>query len=191
MGDALSWPLAGVARPSAGKRRLRALKAVAGTAPAAAESVAWEDAAVEHVVTQAAGYPYFLQQFGQDAWNDAAGPNITLTDARVGVANGRAALDTGFFRIRWDRATPTEQRYLRAMAEDGDAGSGSGDVAGRLDRKITSLGPTRANLIAKGLVYAPEHCNRLADSRSSRPELFANALPRPSVHADSFFLDRT
>ena len=127
------------------------------TAPAAAESVAWDDAAVEHVVTQAAGYPYFLQQFGQDTWNDAAGPNITLTDARVGVANGRAALDTGFFRTRWDRATPAEQRYLRAMAVDGDAGSGSRDVASRLDRKITSLGPTRANLIAKGLAYAPEH----------------------------------
>jgi hypothetical protein len=127
------------------------------TAPAAAESVAWDDAAVEHVVTQAAGYPYFLQQFGQDTWNDAAGPNITLTDARVGVANGRAALDTGFFRTRWDRATPAEQRYLRAMAVDGDTGSGSRDVASRLDRKITSLGPTRANLIAKGLAYAPEH----------------------------------
>ena len=108
-------------------------------------------------MTQAAGYPYFLQQFGQDTWNDAAGPDIALTDARVGVSDGRAALDTGFFRTRWDRATPAEQRYLRAMAVDGDAGSGSGDVAGRLDRKITSLGPTRANLIAKGLVYAPEH----------------------------------
>lgn len=127
------------------------------TAPAAAESVAWEDAAVEHAVSQAAGYPYFLQQFGQDTWNEAAGPTITVTDARVGVANGRVALDTGFFRTRWDRATPAEQRYLRAMAVDGDVGSGSGDVAGRLDRKITSLGPTRANLIAKGLVYSPEH----------------------------------
>jgi hypothetical protein len=127
------------------------------TAPAAAESVAWEDAAVEHVVSQAAGYPYFLQQFGQDTWNEAAGPTITVADARVGVANGRLALDTGFFRTRWDRATRAEQRYLRAMAVDGDVGSGSGDVAGRLDRKITSLGPTRANLIAKGLVYSPEH----------------------------------
>lgn len=56
-----------------------------------------------------------------------------------------------------DRATRSEQRYLHAMADDGDLGSGSGDVATRLGRKITSLGPIRANLIAKGLIYAPEH----------------------------------
>jgi len=127
------------------------------TVPAAAESVTWDDDAVDHVVSQAAGYPYFLQQFGQETWNEAAGPTITLADARVGVAKGRAALDAGFFRTRWDRATPAEQRYLRAMAVDGDAGSGSGDVADRLNRKNTSLGPTRAHLIAKGLIYAPEH----------------------------------
>jgi hypothetical protein len=127
------------------------------TAPAAAESITWDDDAVEHVVTQAAGYPYFLQQFGQETWNEAAGPTITLAEARVGVAKGWAALDNGFFRTRWDRATFAEQRYLRAMAEDGDTGSRSGDVAGRLGRKITSLGPIRAKLIAKGLIYAPEH----------------------------------
>ena len=128
------------------------------TEPAAAEDVSWDLDAVEHIVRDAAGYPYFLQQFGQDTWNDAPGPHtITLTDARVGAARGRAALDAGFFRSRWDRATRSEQRYLRAMAEEGDLGSGSGEVATRLGRKATSLGPTRANLIAKGLVYAPEH----------------------------------
>jgi len=63
----------------------------------------------------------------------------------------------GFFRTRRERATSAEQRYLRAMAMDGDAGSGSGEVASRLDRKITSLGPKRANLIARGLVLAPGH----------------------------------
>ena len=78
-------------------------------------------------------------------------------DARVGVAAGRATLDAGFFRARWDRATRGEQQYLRAMAADGDAGSPSGEVASRLGKKIQSLGPVRANLIDKGLVYAPEH----------------------------------
>ncbi|HET7173651.1 MAG TPA: hypothetical protein VFI30_05185 [Nocardioidaceae bacterium] len=135
-----------------------ALAARALIEPAAEESVSWDLAAVQHVVASAAGYPYFLQQFGQDTWNEAPGPDaITLTDARVGAAQGRAALDAGFFRARWDRATRSEQHYLRAMARDGDGGSGSGEVANRLGRKVTSLGPTRANLIAKGLVYAPEH----------------------------------
>jgi hypothetical protein len=127
------------------------------TEPASVEGVSWADAAVAHVVREAAGYPYFLQQFGQDTWNEAAGPAITLVDARVGVATGRAALDAGFFRSRWDRATRSEQRYLTAMAANGDRGIGTGDVAARLSRQVTSLGPTRANLIAKGLIYAPEH----------------------------------
>lgn len=127
------------------------------TEPAAAEGVAWDDDAVTLVVGETAGYPYFLQQFGQDTWNDAPGPGVTLADARVGAARGRAALDDGFFRARWDRATRAEQRYLRAMASDGDAGSSSGEVATRLERGANSLGPARASLIAKGLVYAPEH----------------------------------
>ncbi|HET7475886.1 MAG TPA: ATP-binding protein [Dermatophilaceae bacterium] len=125
--------------------------------PATAEGVSWDRQAASLVVTETSGYPYFLQQFGQEAWNCAAGPDITLADARVGAARGRAALDNGFFRARWDRATRAEQAYLRAMALDGDAGSPSGEVAMRLGRKGTSLGPARASLIAKGLVYAPEH----------------------------------
>jgi hypothetical protein len=124
--------------------------------PAAIEGVAWDDDAINLVVREASGYPYFLQQFGQDTWNEASGPAIALADARVGAARGRAALDDGFFRARWDRATKAEQRYLRAMAADGDAGSSSGDVAARLGRSVTSFGPARASLIAKGLIFAPE-----------------------------------
>ena len=127
------------------------------TEPAATEDVAWEQDAVSFVVSEAFGYPYFLQQFGQDTWNAATGPELTLADARVGAAMGRAALDNGFFRARWERATRGEQRYLRAMSTDGDAGSSSGDVATRLGGGSSSVGPARANLIAKGLIYAPEH----------------------------------
>ncbi|WP_299166811.1 ATP-binding protein [uncultured Arthrobacter sp.] len=127
------------------------------TRPSADDGIDWERAAVELIVDESAGYPYFLQQFGQDTWNAAEGPNITYADARVGAARGRAALDSGFFRARWDRATRAEQSYLRAMAEDGDEGSSSGEIASRLGRSAASFGPIRASLIAKGLVYAPEH----------------------------------
>ncbi len=127
------------------------------TEPAVSEGVTWDDDAVTFVVEETSGYPYFLQQFGQDTWNDAPGPGVTLVDARLGAAKGRAALDGGFFRARWDRATPAEQRYLRSMATDGDEGSSSGDVAARLGRSVNSFGPARASLISKGLIYAPEH----------------------------------
>jgi len=127
------------------------------TKPSAEEDVSWEEAAVASLVKASAGYPYFLQQFGQDTWNEAAGPAVTYSDARVGIAKGEAALDSGFFRARWDRATRSEQLYMRAMAADGDDASTSAEVAARLDRAQASLGPSRAKLISKGLVYAPEH----------------------------------
>ncbi len=132
--------------------------ALALTEPARAESVAWDDDAAEHVLTAATGFPYFLQQFGKDSWDCATGSDrITLIDARVGAAIGQAALDTGFYRARWDRATRAEQRYLGAMAIDGDDGSTAAAVAGRMGRAVSSLSPTRANLISKGLIFAPEH----------------------------------
>ncbi len=132
-----------------------AREAISG--PSLAEGVGWDADAVEFLARESGGYPYFLQQYGQDTWNAAEAAPVGLADARVGAAAGRAALDAGFFRARWDRATPTEKSYLRAMAVDGDGGSGSGEVATRLNRRPAGLGPIRANLIAKGLVYAPEH----------------------------------
>ncbi|MDR1151840.1 MAG: hypothetical protein LBK72_05090 [Bifidobacteriaceae bacterium] len=131
--------------------------ALALTRPAQAEGAAWTDDGVAHVVRTASGYPYFLQQFGQDTWNRADDGVLTLAAARQGVAEGQRALDDGFFRTRWDRASPTEQAYLTAMVTDDGAGTPTGDVAARLGRRVTSLGPTRANLIAKGLIYAPTH----------------------------------
>ena len=128
------------------------------TEPAASEGVQWEHGAVQHVVAETGGYPYFLQQFGKEAWDEAEGVDaITVADARVGAARGQSVLDSGFFRARWDRATRAEQRYLRAMAQDGDAGSTAAAVAARLGRKVQSQGPARASLIGKGLIYAPEH----------------------------------
>lgn len=125
--------------------------------PAHDEGVAWSDSALDHVVRSSGRYPYFIQQFGQESWNAAEGVGIELGDARVGVAAGQGQLDNGFFRARWDRTTAAEKQYLRAMTPDGDEGIGSGEVASRLGRANSSLGPTRANLIHKGLIYAPDH----------------------------------
>lgn len=119
--------------------------------------VQWEEDAADLIVKESGGYPYFLQQFGQDTWNVASGDSVSQIDVIHGVADGRRQLDNGFFRVRWDRATHAEQEYMRAMAQDEDAGSSSGAVAARLKRTSSSLGPARANLISKGLVYAPEH----------------------------------
>ena len=131
--------------------------AVALTRPAADEGVAWTDEAATKVLDAAGGYPYFIQQFGQTTWNAAGESPIAVLDATEGLRTGWDLLDQGFFRARWERATPAERDYLAAMAVDGEEPSSTGEVAARLGKKLTSLGPTRANLIAKGLVYAPEH----------------------------------
>lgn len=105
----------------------------------------------------AGGYPYFLQEYGQAVWNLAPEKTFNADDAQAAVQYGLEHLDAGFFTSRWERATPAERRFLLAMAADHDAPSSTSDVARRLGLKITSLGPYRANLMSKGLVYAPEH----------------------------------
>ena len=125
--------------------------------PVTAHGVSFDTAAIDLLLQSSGGYPYFLQEYGRAAWEVSPGPVITLEDARASVVVGLERLDAGFFRSRWNRATPAERRLLVAMADDGGAPSLSSDVARRVGLKPTSLGPYRAKLIAKGLVYAPEH----------------------------------
>lgn len=141
-----------------GVEKLEAEEAVeAIVRPAAGIGVKWSDDALEHVVARSGRYPYFIQQFGKESWDQAEGDLIEQDAARVGVAVGQGKLDRGFFKARWDRATSSEKQYMKAMCPEGDGGVGSGEVAGRLQRAITSLGPTRSKLIHKGLIYAPDH----------------------------------
>lgn len=109
-----------------------------------------------HLVAASGCYPYFIQEFGSAIWQVAQRAPFTVEDARIAVALGVSKLDNGFFRSRWDRATPAEREYLVAMSEDRGLDSQSSVVAQRLDREVASLGPARANLIAKGLIYSPE-----------------------------------
>lgn len=127
------------------------------TQPAERMGAHYATGAVELLVSASAGYPYFLQEYGKAIWDLAPAKDFTIDDARAALEVGRSQLDQGFFPARWDRATPAERSYLRAMSEDGDSGSRSGDVAKRLGKRMSSLGPVRGQLIAKGLIYAPEH----------------------------------
>lgn len=125
--------------------------------PAAALGVAYEEAALDRIVAATEGYPYFLQEWGKHAWDTADDSPITLGDVELASVTATAALDESFFRVRFDRLTPSEKRYLRAMAELGPGPHRSGDIAALLDRRVTTLGPTRAQLIAKGMVWSPSH----------------------------------
>jgi ABC-type transporter Mla MlaB component len=127
------------------------------TIPAARLAVQYEEAALTSILDDTQGYPYFLQEWGKHAWAVASASPISGSDARIATANALADLDASFFRVRFDRLTPTEKRYLRAMAELGPGPHRSGDVAATLGKAVGSVAPTRAVLIAKGMIYSPAH----------------------------------
>ena len=131
--------------------------AIAIIAPAKAAGVIYEPAAVERIIAVTKGYPYFLQQWGHEVWNLASESPISLVDVQRATTAAIAALDESFFRVRFDRCTPSEKRYMRALADLGEGPKRSGDVAERLGLKVTSLGPTRSKLITKGMIYSPQH----------------------------------
>ncbi len=128
------------------------------TEPAAGQGVSWDDAATQFVLDESRGYPYFLQQFGKTVWDVATGPAaVTFDDATIGITEGQQRLDAGFYSSRWERATNAERKFLRAMAVDGGEPSRIGDITERLGKASSrSLGPARASLINKGIVYSPE-----------------------------------
>jgi AAA ATPase domain len=113
--------------------------------------------ALTRIITQTQGYPYFLQEWGKHAWNTANTNLITLEDVEVASVSALTALDESFFRVRFDRCTPFEKKYLRAMAELGGGPHRSGDIATILGRKVSSLGPTRNQLLLKGMIWSPSH----------------------------------
>ena len=125
--------------------------------PASKEGVAFEPDAVSEILRQTSGYPYFLQEWGKHSWDVAEASPIGLDDALRATAEALAELDASFFRVRFDRLTPAQRRYMRAMAELGPGPHRSGDIAHILNRQVTSVAPMRSALIAKGMIYSPAH----------------------------------
>jgi hypothetical protein len=147
------------------------------TAPAAEEGASWAPEALEEMYAVTAGYPYFVQAYGKAVWDVAVGPEILADDVRMAAPEAEAELAVGFFGSRYERATPAEREYLRAMAdaayaegEGSDRGSAAysskasieldavptSAVASVLGKKPQSLSPARDSLMKKGLVYSSE-----------------------------------
>jgi hypothetical protein len=125
--------------------------------PANEEGADYDEEALSEILTITERYPYFLQQWGHDSWNIARGPTITLADVGLATKVALANLDESFFKVRFDRCTPSEKRYMRALAELGSGSHRSGDIAETLGTKSTSVAPTRSKLIRKGMIYSPQH----------------------------------
>lgn len=125
--------------------------------PIEKEGAEIEDAALDRIIELTEGYPYFIQEWGSHSWDAAEESPIRLEDVELATTTAVAALDESFFRVRFDRLTPAERRYLRAMAELGPGPHRSGDIADELERQVTSLAPLRSKLINKGMIWSPGH----------------------------------
>jgi DNA-binding CsgD family transcriptional regulator len=125
--------------------------------PAQSQQVSFTEEALDELVTVTEGYPYFLQQWGYEAWNVAEGSPIGLDQVRAASLLAIKNLDESFFQVRFDRLTPREKDYLRALASLGSTPQRSGDIADLLQIPVTSAGSLRSNLIHKGMIYSPAH----------------------------------
>ncbi len=126
-------------------------------APALRSGADYAEDALDWIVGQTSGYPYFLQAWGKHAWNVAAGPVIGLQDAQEAAQKALTELDTSFFRVRLDRLTPKEREYMYAMALLGPGPHRSGDIAAQMGKGVNQAAPLRDGVIKKGMAYSPAH----------------------------------
>lgn len=125
--------------------------------PVSTQGVSFTPEALAEVYRVTQGYPYFLQEWGYQSWNMAEQSPIDLALIHKTTVASTARLDQSFFRVRFDRLTPREKDYLRALAEMGTGNQRSGAVADRLGVKVQTIAPLRSSLIKKGMIYSPAH----------------------------------
>lgn len=125
--------------------------------PVKQEKVSFTADAIAEIIRVTEGYPYFLQEWGYQAWNLAKKSPIDIHIAKLATKASMRRLDQSFFRVRFDRLTPREKEYLYALAELGNAPQRSGDVAETLGIDVKNAAPLRNNLIKKGMIYSPKY----------------------------------
>lgn len=126
-------------------------------APANEAAVEFDDAAVSHIIDRTQGYPYFLQEWGYQAWNCADGSPISADDVEKAEVRAVERLDKNFFRSRYERLSDPQKTYLRAMAQLGSGPHKTGDISDVLGKTSSQLGPTRDALITNGMIYSPKY----------------------------------
>jgi hypothetical protein len=145
--------------------------------PAKAAGVSFKPSALDEVFRHTKGHPYFVQEWGYQAWNMAVSSPISRQTVLDATATVIPRLDQNFFRVRFDRLTPSEKNFLRAMAALGPGAQRTGDIANKLGVKVTSLGPVRAKLIKKGMIFSPAHGD-MAFTVPLFDEFMIRAIPR-------------
>jgi hypothetical protein len=147
--------------------------------PVETEGAHIDDDALQEIVRQSHGYPYFLQEWGYNAWNACDGDTIGLKSAQAATSVSIRKLDESFFRVRFDRLTPGERHYMRTLANMGPQPQRPSDVAAAMKRKASSVAPTRDNLIKKGMLYSPAY-GTIAFTVPLFDEFMCREMPDPA-----------
>lgn len=155
-GDAKSYAERLFKYPTIGPLNAEAVRS-ALKKPIVTEGASITEDAIARIFDAAQGYPYFIQEWGYHAWDIAVGPEISVEDVETTREPVVQALDDGFFKVRMDRLTRAETEFVSAMADLGEGPYQISDVANAMNRKTQSIGPTRASIIHKGMIYSPEH----------------------------------
>lgn len=148
--------------------------------PAADLGARFDEDAIDLIVDAAKGYPFFLQTYGKSVWDLAPGKLIDAEVATAGIAEGNADLDQGFFPARWDRTTPGERQYLRAIVDVGGSTASTTAIAEHLGVAASSVSPARQSLIVKGIIYA----ERRGFVSFTVPNMDSFILRQPNVDDD-------
>lgn len=132
-----------------------AIEALQG--PARKAGASFSAGALDEILRLTQGYPYFLQEWGYHSWNASPTTIIDLETVQTATQQAIIRLDEGFFRVRFDRLTPREKDYMRAMAQLGSGPHRSGDIAKAMTSGVRQVAPLRGTLIHKGMIYSPNH----------------------------------
>ncbi len=125
--------------------------------PVKEQKVEFTQEAVSAIFDKTEGYPYFIQEWGYQSWNLAEASPIDSESVQKATSESIKRLDQNFFKVRFDRLTPNEKKYLRALAELDPKDRRSGNVAEKLGVKVQSASPARSSLIKKGMIYSQAH----------------------------------
>lgn len=116
-------------------------------------NVNYTEEAVDKIVSVTKGYPFFIQQLCQIVYRESNSDTITVSDVNSNIENFLDTLDKGIFKSRYERCAESDKKFIFAMVKCGELPCTISNVAKNLDKNVSSISTTRAQLISKGIIY--------------------------------------
>lgn len=125
--------------------------------PAKKLDVSYDEAAVEKIIDITKGYPFFVQQLCQIVFQKKKGNRIDISDVKDSISEFFDILDSGFFKVRYERCTESDKKFIFAMVACNKLPCTISNVAMIMNRQVKSISTARAQLINKGIIYVVKY----------------------------------